>query len=134
MLDKGHRIWGVATDDGHQMYQHCKGWVMVNSENNVASILEALKNGAFYSSCGPEIYDFYVEDNVAHVDCSAAKFVRIQSDRHPTLLQRAGEGELTHAEFDLTKGSYGKKFRYVRAVIGDEQGRLAWTNPIFLDE
>ena len=43
MLDKGHRIWGVATDDGHQMYQHCKGWVMVNSENNVSAILDALK-------------------------------------------------------------------------------------------
>ena len=134
LLGQGKKIYGVATDDGHNMDTHCKGWIRLRAENNIPAILKALEEGKFYSSCGPEIYDFYVEDNVAHVDCSAAKFVRIQSDRHPTLLQRAGEGELTHAEFDLTKGSYGKKFRYVRAVIGDEQGRLAWTNPIFLDE
>ena len=35
-------IYGVATDDGHSMEQHCNGWVMVNAENNVDAILEAL--------------------------------------------------------------------------------------------
>ena len=31
LLAQGQRIFGVATDDGHAMNQHCKGWVMVNS-------------------------------------------------------------------------------------------------------
>ena len=46
LLIQGQRIFGVATDDGHPMNQHCKGWVMVNSENNVNAILDALKAGA----------------------------------------------------------------------------------------
>ena len=28
LLAQGQRIFGVATDDGHAMNQHCKGWVM----------------------------------------------------------------------------------------------------------
>ena len=43
LLRQGQKIWGVATDDGHPIYHHCKGWVMVNSENNVSAILDALK-------------------------------------------------------------------------------------------
>ena len=43
LLAQGQRIFGVATDDGHAMNQHCKGWVMVNSENNADAILSALE-------------------------------------------------------------------------------------------
>ena len=64
MLFDGHRIYGVATDDGHAMNEHCVGWVRVNAKNDVESILTGLQSGAFYSSCGPEIYDFYVENGV----------------------------------------------------------------------
>jgi hypothetical protein len=133
LLGQGKKIWGVATDDGHAMHSHCKGWVRVRAENNIPAILKALEDGAFYSSCGPEFYDFYVENNIVHVDCSPAKKVFIVSDRHPALSRAANGAGLTHAEFDLSVGTYGKKFRYVRAVVIDEQGNRAWTNPIFLD-
>ena len=126
LLAQGKRIWGVATDDGHQMYQHCKGWVMVNSENNVTSILEALKNGAFYSSCGPEIYDFYVEDGYAHIKCSPVKTIQFVHLRVPYKLVKAPEGGT------ITEGSINVwRTEYVRAVVTDAEGRRAWTNPIF---
>ena len=126
LLAQGKRIWGVATDDGHAIYQHCKGWVMVNSENNVASILEALKNGAFYSSCGPEIYDFYVEDGYAHVKCSPVKNIQFVHLRVPYKLVKAPEGGT------ITEGSINVwRTEYVRAVVTDAEGRRAWTNPIF---
>jgi len=126
LLAQGKRIWGVATDDGHQMYQHCKGWVMVNSENNVASILEALRNGAFYSSCGPEIYDFYVEDGVAHVKCSPVKTIQFVHLRVPYKLTKAPEGGfVTEASINVWRTEY------IRAVVTDAEGRRAWTNPIF---
>ena len=48
LLGQGIKIFGVATDDGHQKYHHCKGWVMVNAENSIGAILQALENGAFY--------------------------------------------------------------------------------------
>ena len=72
ILGQGKVIYGVATDDGHDMIHHCKGWVMVRAENNINAILNALGQGAFYSSCGPMIYDFYVEDGKAIVECSPA--------------------------------------------------------------
>ena len=62
LLGQGIRIYGVATDDGHGRAEHCKGWVMDRAEKNLNSILKALEEGKFYSSCGPEIYNFYVED------------------------------------------------------------------------
>jgi hypothetical protein len=130
LLGMGNRIYGVATDDGHGMDQHCKGWVMVNSEKDVNSVLKALENGAFYSSCGPEIYDFYVEDGKAVIDCSPVKMVRLHSDGHATKIQKNDEGYITHAEISLGSMPYA----YVRVSIVDESGKMAWTNPIFLNE
>lgn len=128
MLGLGHRIWGVATDDGHSMYQHCRGWVMVNAEKNVKSILSALLEGSFYSSCGPVIKDFYVDDGVAHIETEPCTKILFHSDRHPSRKISVRDGELlTHAELDL-KNNY----KYIRASIVDEQGNRAWTNPIFL--
>lgn len=131
ILGQGKVIYGVATDDGHPMNQHCGGWVMVRAQNQIGSILEALKNGAFYSSCGPEIYDFYVKDGVAVVKCSPAAKIRLHCDRHPTRIIRAeGEG-LREAEFDL-RWKDTIEYKYVRVTVIDNENRYAWTNPIFL--
>ena len=43
LLCQGKRIFGVATDDGHAMEQHCRGWVRVNAQKNVNDILRALR-------------------------------------------------------------------------------------------
>ena len=129
ILGKGKVIYGVATDDGHGMHQHCKGWVRVNAENNVSAILKALEDGAFYSSCGPEIYNFYVDDEgKAVVDCSDAVKVRFHCDKRPTRIVRSADGDLTHAELEIKDG-----YDYIRAVVIDKDGNYAWTNPIFLD-
>jgi len=134
MLGMGKRIYGIATDDSHYAWDWGHGWVMVRSENTVRGILEALKNGAFYSSCGPEIYDFYVEDDVAVVECSEAAKICFLSDMHLTYTCRSAGGNRTRAEYDMknfrTSGGYNT---YIRATVTDAQGRQAWTNPIFFD-
>ena len=132
ILGQGICIYGVATDDGHTMNHHCKGWVMVKAENNIGAILDALKNGEFYSSCGPEIYDFYVEDDKIVVECSPAAQIRFQSDMHPTRILRSEDGTLTRAEIGLDNYWPGR-YKYIRATVIDKDGRYAWTNPIFLD-
>lgn len=128
ILGQGKLIYGVATDDGHAMAHHCNGWVRVRAENNISAILEALKDGKFYSSCGPEIYNFYFDEGVAVVECSAACKVRLHSDMHPTRIVRSEDGTLTRAEFNIGDG-----YQYIRAVVIDKDGKHAWTNPIFLD-
>lgn len=130
LLGQGIRIYGVATDDGHAAHQHCKGWVRVAAKNNVASILEALNEGKFYSSCGPEIYDFYVDGENAFVECSPAAKVRFHCDGHPTRIVRSPNGDLQRVEFSLK--NWAGPYKYLRAVVIDADGRYAWTNPIFL--
>ena len=129
LLRQGQKIWGVATDDGHAMSHHCNGWVRVNAQRNLESILAALKDGAFYASTGPEIYDFYVEDGKAVVKCSPVDRVRFHYGFAPTRI-KDGNGELIEgAEFAVPE-----YYTYIRASVIDDEGRKAWTNPIFLKD
>ena len=128
LLGMGIKIFGVATDDGHRDYHHCKGWVMVRCENSVDAILKALTEGRFYSSCGPVIKDFYVDNDIAYLDAEPCCKIRFHSDRHPTRIIRDENGNLTHAEFQLN----GQYDQYLRASVVDAEGRKAWTNPIYL--
>lgn len=131
LLGKNIRIFGVASDDSHRAETSCKGFIMVNAENNISSILEALKEGKFYSSCGPEIYNFYVEDNKAFIECSPAAKIRLHSDGHPTKIIKSENGDLTRAEFSLK--DWTGQYSYARICIIDKDGNKAFTNPIFLD-
>lgn len=126
LLLNDRHIWGVATDDGHLLYDHCHGWVRVNAEKNVASVLDALKTGAFYASTGPEIYDFFVEDGVATVLCSPCARVRFRHFRVPYPTQYGNN--MTGASQKLFEGT-----NYIRAEVVDNEGHVAWTNPIFLE-
>ena len=127
LLMQNYRIFGVATDDGHRMNQHCVGWVMVNAERELNAILASLRNGAFYSSCGPELYDFRVDGNVAVVECSPCESVSFHYGRHPTMIKRAPEGLISRAEYEVPP-----YYRYLRVSVIDGAGRRAWSNPIFL--
>lgn len=126
LLHAGRRVYGVASDDGHGLEQNGFGFVRVAAEKNVKSILDALEKGEFYASCGPEIYDFYVEDGVAIINCSPVREIILQNFSAPHRVIR-GDG--------ITAGQI--KIRdcctdYIRMEVVDEKGRRAWTNPIFL--
>jgi len=129
LLDSGMRLYGVATDDDHGDYYSCGGWVMVKSENNAGAILNALKNGEFYSSCGPEIYDFYIDGNKVVVDCSPVDTIYLHCAKHPTDRAFNPGGEITHGVLNIDDS-----FPYVRISVIDKNGKKAWTNPIFLDQ
>lgn len=129
LLVRGKRIFAVATDDGHQPWQHCLGWVNVNAEKNVDSILRALESGAFYSSCGPEILDFYVEDGEAHLKCSPCKYIKFRNGKRPTRMLKNEDGLITEASMKLPECA-----TYVRGIVEDAEGRRAWTNPIYLEK
>ncbi len=127
LLGQGQEIWGVATDDGHAMAEHCRGWVMVKAENSISAILQALQAGAFYSSCGPEIYNFYVDGESAVIECSPAAQIRFQCDMHPSAVFRSADASMTSCRID-----HIGRWKYIRATVIDKEGRYAWTNPIFL--
>ena len=124
MLGMGHKLWGVAVDDGHQVHHHGVGWVMVNAEKDVKSILRALTEGSFYSSCGPVIKDFYVDNDRVYIDTEGeVEKIWFCADAHPNKQFTNTD----HAEADLRDD-----YVYVRAVVMDKEGRRAWTNPIYV--
>lgn len=129
LLVKGVKLWAVATDDGHGMAEHCNGWVMVNAANDVNSILRALKNGAFYASTGPEIYDFRIESGNAIVECSECEHITFYFGVRPGGMIRNADGT------PVKKGMHEVMpyAPYIRASVVDCAGHRAWTNPIFLD-
>jgi hypothetical protein len=133
ILGQGKCWYGVASDDAHCIDDLCKGWVMVKAEKNIDSILAALQKGEFYSSCGPEIYDFYVKDGKAVIDCSPVARIRLHSDKHPTRVLADSDGNLTHGEFDI-ENFWAGPYDYVRITLVDNTGKKAWTNPIFIEE
>ena len=128
LLLQNTRIFGVATDDGHDMSQHCRGWVMVNAAPELSAILSSLKAGAFYSSCGPVIRDFFVEDGKAVIECSPCAQIGFRYGRAPTHIVSDVNAILTRAEFSVPA-----RFRYIRAIVKDACGNRAWSNPIFID-
>lgn len=124
LLGQGKKIWGVAVDDGHAMHHHCKGWVMVNADNTVKDILNSLREGRFYSSCGPVITDFYVDQDVAVIRTEPDATVCFCADKHPCRVVQSANGEASIA--------LGGGYEYIRASVINAQGQRAWTNPIFL--
>jgi hypothetical protein len=130
LLRRGRRIWGAATDDAHhRLKDQMGGWVMVNADClEHKAIIEALIAGRFYSSNGPEIYDFGVRDEEAYIVCSPAKEIHFVAYDEYGKSFFAGSGKTITSAGHKLKGTE----RYVRAECMDENGKTAWTNPIFI--
>ncbi len=136
MLRMGKRINAFASDDNHNeglFEDSCGGWICVQAESlSHDDIVRNFMNGNYYSSSGPEIYDWGVKDGVAWIDCSNVNHVNficgnIINDG-TTVLGKRFEDSLTHAEHRL-KGHEA----YIRVEVVDKYGRTAWTNPIYLE-
>lgn len=135
LLDRKGPLLGIATDDAHGVEHDCfHGWVMVKSPHLTREgILGALLSGAFYATTGPELLDVGLAPaggpvgRKVVVRCSPARSIvfKAQCSRGRRCLPPAGE-LLEEAEYVLSGGE-----KYVRVEITDEQGRKAWSNPVF---
>lgn len=100
MLRSGKKIYATMCDDSHSEKDMFGGWVMINTEKlEYNSIMNALKNGNFYSSQGPEIYSIVLEDNVVTVKTSKAKRISF-STKGRRSQAKSGEN-ITCASFKL---------------------------------
>jgi len=129
LLRRGRKVWGVATDDGHNPETQGGGWVMVYApELSRESILSALEAGRFYSSSGPEIYEYRVEDGEVYVRCSPVRAIHFVAYEEFGYSCWAQDGStITSARHRLS----GRE-KYVRVECVDIHGNTAWSNPIFL--
>ena len=132
MLNKGYRLSGLATDDVHRSEKVGKAWTMIKADKlNEKSILDALENGCFYASKGPEIEDFFVDENMkVNIKCSPVHKIafRINGAGNGRVFLSNDSQGLSSAEWDMSK----KKPKWVRCEVIDKDGNSAWTNPIFM--
>lgn len=132
-----NRIWAFATDDAHQLSpDDCGGHITVRCPSLTnRDITQAIRDGSFYASEGPEIYDFYVEDGKVHLSCSPVHRIILRGWRplgswnaEPGKTLDSLEAELVPFEgWRVWKNSH----RFVRAILTDDKGRKAWTQPIY---
>ena len=137
LLRQGTRLWCTATDDNHNhhpkdapRWDSCGGFTMIKAkELTYDAILEALKNGHFYASTGPEIKDMYIEDNQLHVKTSPAARILVTTAARQAKIEypQPGQDTLCEAVFDLSRVWPG----YIRVTVEDGKGHFAWSQPTF---
>ncbi len=131
ILKTGNMISCIATDDDHSEMDAFGGYVMVKAEKlDYPTVIDALKNGSFYSSTGPEIHDIWYEDGYVHITCSPA--VQIMLNTGTTFNTSVGfynKGPFTEASFKLHP-----LMKYVRFTVMDEDKKLAWSNAYPISE
>lgn len=138
LLNKGRRVWGIATDDahdtshGHVNGQYFGGWIVVSAKAlTPVALVEGLKKGRFYATTGPEIQEISIENDELKVRCSGAKKIKFLTGR---LRREHCVCDLDNG--DVTQGQYkinGDEI-WVRIEIVDGQGKTAWSNPVFIED
>ena len=102
LLRRGRPVWGFGVDDTHVEQDKFGGWIMVKAQAlTVSAIAEAIQTGHFYASAGPELVDFYVENQTVFVSCSPASrinFVMYDTHGHSCF---AKDTPLTEAQHKL---------------------------------
>jgi len=133
MSMRGRRYGGVAGDDAHfNKDDYLGGWVMVRSTSlDPDALLEALKNGHYYSSTGITIHDVQITADTVRVRCSPAELVILRGSafgpKGPIFAHERGYG-LTEVELDRTRiRDFG------RIIVRGADGSHAWTNPLWFN-
>ncbi len=132
LLAHGHRVWGLAADDLHHELLQCgTGWIMAKAaDDRPQTIRQALRQGLFYASSGPEIYNVEQDGEYVAVDCSPCQEVL-------ALGMGGGPGRTSHymtmpRPFEHVRINLRDPNKLYRIVCIDQTGRRAWTNPFLM--
>ncbi|MBQ6420753.1 MAG: PHP domain-containing protein [Clostridia bacterium] len=141
LLRLGNRLFVLGTDDNHNRRDpNCRMWdsfgafTMIKAQAlTYRSVADALLNGHFYASQGPEIHGLWLEDDVLHVTCSPADKVVCTVDQRRCMSRYAEQDKndpagrfATHVTFELLPDDV-----YFRVTVIDENGLKADTNAYF---
>jgi len=120
-----------ATDDCHHYKDdRGKGYIVAKAdEKSEEGIVDAITKGRFYSSRGPEIYEFGIKNNEVHISCSSAREIHFLAFE-PLGCSFVGEKGETRQSASC---AVNEGWTYVRAEVIDDNGYQAWTNPIFIN-
>lgn len=139
LLSRGKHIWGVGSDDSHEFKEPGvnnsgraapgQAWIMVRApELTAEAIKDAMARGNFYASTGVTLEDYTASEKqvVVKMDAkpSGARYKTEFIGRDGYVLQETLGDSAVYA----IKGNE----MYVRARITDSNGKMAWTQPVFV--
>ena len=140
LLRIGERVLPLATDDAHRIEDCFGGFVMIRAgELSYDSVFSALRDGDFYASEGPEIYEISIYDGIVSIRTSPVAFASLSTDTRFNYTRRCEEGNMTEVSFDikwyLERSRDGvNRHQYIRLILMDSSGRHAYSRAYFLDE
>jgi predicted metal-dependent phosphoesterase TrpH len=137
LLNEGHRLTAIATDDAHfHTADHFGAWVHVKAESlDPDALLAALKAGNHYSSQGPLIHDIRLDGDQIEIETSPVDSITVVCGVSRTCV-RHGKA-INSAAFDLSRLDKGwlleKKSPWFRVAAIDHAGKRAWSNTLWRD-
>lgn len=133
MLDRGHKLLTTAVDDAHfRSPDFGYAWIELKAKSREPEdILQALKDGHFYSTQGPQFHTIAVSDtqDQLYVECSAVSGV---------LVVGCGYLHAHHFATGLSKATISLEplasSPWFRVVLIGADGKQAWSNPIWKED
>lgn len=136
LLNHHKKLLVTAVDDFHGPYQKVKndkcfgGYIMVNANKKEKDIVQAIKEGKFYATTGPQILDYRIEKGTLKIETSPVKRIIFYSNmRKCKNIFHEDGSEITIGEYQLK----GEEF-YIWTKVIDKYGNIAWTQPIYLEQ
>ena len=134
MLRGGSKLFCLSTDDNHNAgpvdlpdRDSFGGFVYVNCNSlQYHDVIDALINGAFYSSQGPEVYEISLEANELTVKCSPVEKIIVYTQGRKCYV-KIGEA-LEGATFQLSGNE-----EYIRVMCRDKDKKDANSNAYWLN-
>ena len=138
LLGEGRRLGAFATDDAHFKSDDAfGGWVQVRADAlDPGTLLQALKNGHYYSSQGPQIHELSLAGDELTIGCSPVNAISVMGGNSRTVgrFGRAITGATVKLS-DLEKSWVEvERSPWLRIAVIDAAGKRAWTNPIWRGE
>jgi hypothetical protein len=136
MLSAGITIFGVASDDVHELKRPWVktsarpglGWIAVRAPRLSAdAILSAIARGDFYASTGVELTDIQAAPRRLTLTIKEQSYARYRVQFIGTNGRMLAEVSASPYQYDIN-GNEG----YVRARVRDSNGQMAWTQPVFV--
>ena len=138
MLKGGEHIFCIGADDNHNEQPEtslasdsCGAFTVIFAkELTYKAVTDALFEGRFYASQGPEIYSLYYEDGRIYLKCSPAVRIFSSTNRRRTWSWYMEDNKpLTEVSFKVHDQD-----KYLRFTVVDEFGRHANTVAYWRDD
>jgi hypothetical protein len=125
VLSSGQRAWGYANDDAHRAARVGLGWNVARARSRTApAVLDALRGGNFYASCGVRIEDIRCDGSRVWVKAPNADRIAVIG-QHGRRIHSVDAPEMT---FDAA----GVLEPFIRVECHGRAEEAAWTQPLYI--